>query len=150
MSKVKIVIQQCLSAKLKLPNDGETLSIGRGMVVFVCFLSGSDQDSAVKAAEVACKVKLSESDSSSKRLSIIDFPGDVLIIPQATLGGKLKGKAVQYHSNVDKDIGMNLYRTFCDNVARLVGVEHVRLGIYGARQVLSTETNGPFTHVFEL
>jgi len=27
--------------------------------------------------------------------------------------------------------------------------EKVKSGVYGARQILSMETNGPFTHVFD-
>jgi len=37
---------------------------------------------------------------------------DVLVIPQATLGGKLKGKSVQYHGLVDKTLGEELFTMF--------------------------------------
>jgi hypothetical protein len=33
---VRLLVQQCTAARLRLPSD-ETLEIGRGMVVFVCF-----------------------------------------------------------------------------------------------------------------
>jgi hypothetical protein len=31
---------------------------------------------------------------------------------QASLGGKMKGKAVQYHGNIAKDDGQQLYQEF--------------------------------------
>ncbi len=33
---VRLLVQQCTAARLRLPSD-ETLEIGQGMVVFVCF-----------------------------------------------------------------------------------------------------------------
>lgn len=77
----------------------------------------------------------------------------------ATLGGKMKGRSVQYHSNISKDEGRIFYDKFtalCED-AVLANSEsssdsppkRVRHGTYGNRQVLSVETNGPFTHVFD-
>ena len=91
-------------------------------------------------------------------MSIVDLPGDVLIVPQATLGGRLKGKSMQYHANIDKDKGLQLYERFintCRQVleqgVRTEGCECVvKYGTYGNLQVLQLDTNGPFTHVLEL
>ena len=151
--RVKLVIQQCLLARLVLPSE-ETASIGRGMVVFVCFLKGAEkEETAIRAAEVVAKLKLCEAEADgdgNKRRSVTDVSGDVLIVPQATLGGKLKkGKSIQYHSNVDKTKGQALYDAFCSAMRGLCSGAKVESGVYGARQVLSMETNGPYTHVFE-
>jgi len=55
---------------------------------------------------------------------------------------------------VSKQLGEDLYKYFAEKVkdaVESVGDGHGRVGkgIYGARQILSVETNGPFTHVFE-
>ncbi len=100
--------------------------------------------------------KLSE-DENGKLVSILDVPGSVLIIPQATLGGSLKGKSMQYHSNIDKSIGEQLYSGFVQKCKDMMA-EHpkcseqgteVRCGTYGNRQVLTVDTNGPYTHLIE-
>ena len=73
-------------------------------------------------------------------------------ILQATLGGKLKGNSVQYHNNIKPDEGETLYNLFCDELTRQsegVGGE-VKRGIWGARQVVSMETNGPYSHIFDI
>jgi len=145
--KIKMVVQQCLKASLRLPDDCEA-GIGRGMVVFVCFKQGAREEDAAKAAEVALAAKLCEVVGESKRVSVVDALGEVLVVPQATLGGKLKGKALQYHGNVNKDEGEALYAHFVATLSSRLAV--VRSGSYGARQVLSLETNGPFTHTFAL
>ena len=173
---VKLVIQQCLSARLKLPDQLGELSIGAGMVVFVCFVGDGQEENAIKAAETVSKVKLCEEEETqdqaeveskekrtrSRRTSVLEKPGDILIVPQATLGGKLKagGKnsSIQYHGNVDKETGQRLYKTFCESLEAL-SRHHpktsekgckVRAGIYGEKQVLSVDTDGPYTHIFQI
>uniref|UniRef100_A0A8C2E9S8 Protein O-mannosyl-transferase 2 n=1 Tax=Cyprinus carpio TaxID=7962 RepID=A0A8C2E9S8_CYPCA len=62
-------------------------------------------------------MKLCETDSG-KYTSVLQLPGSVLIVPQATLGGKPKGKGMQYHGNIGKDEGLKLYDSFvshCQN-----------------------------------
>jgi len=41
--------------------------------------------------------------------TIVDVSGDLLIIPQATLGGRLNGHRFQYHHNINKDTGLEFY-----------------------------------------
>ena len=97
-------------------------------------------------------IKLSESDSG-KLVSVVDLPGDVLIIPQATLGGKTKGKVMQYHNNINKDEGLTLYQDFVSKIESLMAGQEkciVQYGTYGKRQVFECVTNGPYTHLLEL
>ncbi|KAH0620556.1 hypothetical protein JD844_021135 [Phrynosoma platyrhinos] len=108
------------------------------------------------AVHTLLNVKLSETEGG-KHVSILDLPGDILIIPQATLGGKLKGRSMQYHSNIEKDTGLDLYTQFVAQCEREVAANAkcfeagvvLRHGTYGNRQVLKVDTNGPFTHMIE-
>jgi len=155
----KMVLQQCVHAKLQT-NAGEDMSppeyveISRGLVIYVCFYKGADEDSILRMAKIATSAKLSKGETR-KLVSVVDLPGDILIVPQATLGGKMKGKSMQYHDNIEKEIGFNLYKKFvdaCSNLLRSSGNETVqtRSGIYGNLQVLNLETNGPYTHVIDV
>jgi len=157
---VRVLIQQVMSAKLQLPpfeqEEKEYLDIGRGMVVYICCLQGVTEEKIRKAAQNVRKVKLSEIEDHSsdartdgKRQSINDSKGDILVVPQATLGGKLKGNSVQYHNNIKPNEGETLYNLFCDELSEGVGGE-VKRGIWGARQVVSMETNGPYSHMFDI
>lgn len=101
-------------------------------------------------------VKLSENENG-EYVSVLDLPGNVLIIPQATLGGKLKGRKMQYHANIEKEKGMELYSQFvtlCEkqlaaNAKCMEAGVLVKHGTYGNRQVLKLDTNGPYTHLVE-
>ena len=163
---VKILIQQVESARLKLPataaddsnEESNVVSIANGMVVFVCFQQGVTEEKVTKAAQVVRKVKLSESPdtgSDSKRKTICQIHGDILVIPQATLGGKLKGSSIQYHNNIKPSEGEAYYKLFCDQLSQCQepegqSVGMVKNGVWGARQVLSMDTNGPYSHVFDV
>ncbi|XP_014797215.1 PREDICTED: probable D-tyrosyl-tRNA(Tyr) deacylase 2 isoform X1 [Calidris pugnax] len=130
--------------------------IQRGLVIYICFFKGADEDLVPKIVNTLLNVKLSENESG-EYVSILDLPGNVLIIPQATLGGKLKGRKMQYHANIDKEKGLDLYSQFvtlCEKelAANAKCVEAgvlVKYGTYGNRQVLKLDTNGPYTHLIE-
>ena len=105
-------------------------------------------------------------------MSVLERRGDVLVVPQATLGAKLKGKgrgnnSLQYHGNVDKADGERLFAAFCAALKSLVeendagevpesqgsqGSQGPRVvgGVYGARQRLTMDTDGPYTHILQL
>ncbi|XP_077968447.1 D-aminoacyl-tRNA deacylase 2-like [Styela clava] len=159
----RIIIQQCISAKLQInanaPNENPAfISIGRGIVVYICFLKDAIEETAIKMAKSVCNIKLSKSlseESNSSLVSVVELPGDILVVPQATLGGKQKGNRMQYHGNINKKDGEKLYRIFVETLRNIQDKNescrnnNVRTesGTYGNLQVLSVETNGPYTHV---
>ncbi|KAK6307453.1 hypothetical protein J4Q44_G00226010 [Coregonus suidteri] len=68
----------------------------------------SKEDIIPKIVNTLLNLKLCEADSG-KYVSVLDLPGIVLIVPKATLGGKAKGKGMQYHPNIGKEEGLQLY-----------------------------------------
>lgn len=159
--QARAILQQCLRARLQIrPAEGDAtaqwVEVQRGLVIYVCFFKGAVQDLLPRMVNTLLNVKLSETENG-KHVSILDLPGNILIIPQATLGGKVKGRNMQYHSNSGKEEGLELYSQFVtlcekelaanDKCAEAgVVVEH---GTYGNRQVLKLDTNGPYTHLIE-
>ncbi|XP_066199111.1 D-aminoacyl-tRNA deacylase 2 [Saccopteryx leptura] len=159
--QARALLQQCLHARLQVrPAEGDSaaqsVEVQRGLVIYVCFFKGADKELPPKMVNTLLNVKLSETENG-KLVSILDLPGSILIIPQASLGGKVKGRSMQYHSNSGKEEGLELYSQFvtlCEKELAAnskcaeagVVVEH---GTYGNRQVLELETNGPYTHLIE-
>ncbi|TRY55368.1 hypothetical protein DNTS_034396 [Danionella cerebrum] len=158
--KARVVLQQCLHAQLQVkPPDGENqaewVEINRGMVIYICFFKGAAEDLIPKMVNTLLNMKLCETEAG-KLTSVLQLPGSVLIVPQATLGGKPKGKGMQYHGNIGKDEGLKLYESFvshcqselsaCTNSDPHTELKH---GTYGNRQVLTLDTNGPYTHLME-
>lgn len=159
----RTVLQQCLQARLQVKpaeelSEAQFVQIDRGMVIYVCFFKGATDDILPKMVSTLLNLRLCESDSG-KLVSLLELPGSLLIVPQATLGGKSKGRGMQYHNNTGKEDGLRLYSSFvslCEKEltaaaasagsAAEVTVKH---GTYGNRQVLKLDTNGPYTHLME-
>ncbi|KAF1374369.1 hypothetical protein PFLUV_G00228350 [Perca fluviatilis] len=154
----RAVLQQCLRARLQVKpaeehSEAQFVQIDRGMVIYVCFFKGATDDILPKMASTLLNLRLCESDSG-KMVSVLELPGSVLIVPQATLGGKAKGRAMQYHDNIRKEDGLRLYAAFvslCEKelTAAASAEVTVKHGTYGNRQVLKLDTNGPYTHLMD-
>ncbi|XP_034418786.1 D-aminoacyl-tRNA deacylase 2 [Cyclopterus lumpus] len=156
----RAVLQQCLQARLQVKppeelSEAQFVQIHRGMVIYVCFFKGASDAMLPKMASTLLNLRLCESDSG-KMVSVSELPGSLLIVPQATLGGKAKGRAVQYHDNIGKEDGLRLYGAFvslCEerlaSAAAAAGEVTVKHGTYGNRQVLKLDTNGPYTHLVD-
>ncbi|XP_072123389.1 D-aminoacyl-tRNA deacylase 2 [Mobula birostris] len=157
----RVVLQQCLSARLLVKpaaNDAaaEYVQIQRGTLIYICFFKGASLELIPRMIKTLLNVKLCE-DNEGNHLSVLDLPANVLIIPQATLGGKVKGRAMQYHDNIRKEDGKELYAHFVALCEKELASNSkcaesgvvVRHGTYGNRQVLQVDTNGPYTHLIE-
>uniref|UniRef100_UPI00398E8925 D-aminoacyl-tRNA deacylase 2 n=1 Tax=Pristiophorus japonicus TaxID=55135 RepID=UPI00398E8925 len=157
----RALLQQCLSARLqvKLAEEGATaeyIQIERGTLIYVCFCKGATLDMIPKIVNTLLNVKLCENNEGNY-VSVLDLPANVLIIPQATLGGKAKGHSMQYHYNIGKEEGKELYahfvtlceKEFASNSKCAEAGVVVKHGTYGNRQVLQMDTNGPYTHLIE-
>ncbi|XP_033497708.2 D-aminoacyl-tRNA deacylase 2 [Epinephelus lanceolatus] len=153
----RVLLQQCLQARLQVKpakenSEAQFVQIDRGMVIYICFFKGATDDILPKMVSTLLNLRLCESDSG-KMVSVLELPGSVLIVPQATLGGKAKGRAMQYHNNISKEDGLRLYGDFislCEKELTAASAEvTVKHGTYGNRQVLKLDTNGPYTHLME-
>ncbi|XP_044023671.1 D-aminoacyl-tRNA deacylase 2-like [Siniperca chuatsi] len=159
----RAVLQQCVQARLQVKPaeehaEARFVQIDRGMVIYICFFKGATDDILPKMVSTLLNLRLCESDSG-KMVSVLELPGSLLIVPQATLGGKAKGRAMQYHNNIAKEDGLRLYGAFVSLCKKEVaaaaasagsGAEvTVKHGTYGNRQVLKLDTNGPYTHLTE-
>ncbi|XP_076605329.1 D-aminoacyl-tRNA deacylase 2 [Chaetodon auriga] len=159
----RTVLQQCLQARLQVKpaeelSEAQFVQIDRGMVIYICFFKGATDDILPKMVSTLLNLRLCES-NSGKLVSVLELPGSLLIVPQATLGGKSKGRAMQYHNNTSKEDGLRLYSSFVSLCEKEVtataasagsGAEvTVKHGTYGNRQVLKLDTNGPYTHLME-
>uniref|UniRef100_A0A8C5KJR3 D-aminoacyl-tRNA deacylase n=1 Tax=Jaculus jaculus TaxID=51337 RepID=A0A8C5KJR3_JACJA len=131
--QARVLLRQSLLSQLQVrPAKGDTaaqrVEVQRRLVIYVSFFKG-----------------LSEIENG-KHTSILDLPGDILI-PQATLGGRVKGKSMQYHPNCGKEEGVELYSQFVHLCEKEVAANSkcAAAGVV----VLKLDTNGPYTHLIE-
>ncbi|GET92403.1 hypothetical protein, conserved [Leishmania tarentolae] len=183
---IRIVLQAMDQGHLLVNNVDKYVRTGRGVMVYIAFLSDKDgapiTDEALRhAVNMLLQTKIFTHLSPEKMVtrpqSLEECPEmDILIVPQASLGGKTKGHSVQFHQLVAKDVGAALYDRFCHFVRVARGVDESRVdingasldedvpkaegwikynsrvisGTFGNRQGLRFESEGPFTHMFDI
>eukprot|EP01063_Lacrimia_lanifica_P032617 TRINITY_DN55_c1_g1_i1.p5 TRINITY_DN55_c1_g1~~TRINITY_DN55_c1_g1_i1.p5 ORF type:complete len:163 (+),score=68.77 TRINITY_DN55_c1_g1_i1:5193-5681(+) len=158
---MRVVMQSVERASLLVDNVDKWVEIGRGLVVYVCFLKEAHEDAVKKAAHdvLHCKIfpHVDEACQRHRPAAALGENWDIMVVPQATLGGKLKGKQAQYHGQCEKAKGEELYQLFCGSLAEGIAA-HDRgdasaptfaAGTYGNRQGLKFESLGPFSHHVE-
>ncbi|EGD77383.1 hypothetical protein PTSG_08478 [Salpingoeca rosetta] len=147
---VTVVLQKTNGVELQVdPDEDEWVKIGKGVIIFVAFLKDTTADQLPAIVKKLLHLKYCE------RASILEQRRDVLLVPQATLGGKIKGKQLQYHGNVSKDEGRDLFMALIAEFQKQLEEAGVgdsitfKHGTYGNIQRMRNMSNdGPFTHTF--
>lgn len=181
---IRVIIQAVDQASILVDNERKYVRTGRGVLIYVAFIN--DQSAVTGEEEVQRAVNtlldtkifphLSPERMNTSPQSLRECPAaDIMIVPQASLAGKIKGHAVQFHRLPDKSEGLRLYNHFCHlvRIARDVNEDEVDTngsplaggvpsegwlknqarvvsGTFGNRQGLRFESEGPFTHTFDL
>ncbi|RNF20764.1 Chain A, Structural Analysis Of A Probable Eukaryotic D-Amino Acid Trna Deacylase [Trypanosoma conorhini] len=177
---IRVLLQSIEKGAILVDNAERYVPVGRGVVIYVAFLGDVD-DAALEQAVAALmsgillRRSLPGGAPMTSTVSLNDCPdADILVVPQASLGGKLKGHRVQFHALVEKSRGLWLYDRFCQLLRAARGIDassvdangvaakeavaspafpqggRVINGTYGNRQGLKIESEGPLTHFLDL
>ena len=184
---VQIVTQRISSSKLLVSeSEDRWIHTGPGLVLYVSFITSSEPEHASPLIDRFAKIikglmtaklatvsgwKTDHSDAESVQNLVnntdLGEPFNLVVIPQATLAGKLKpgDKYLKYHRQVDKDRGLQLYRAFLVELAKFFSSQTIDVttnqceivpnrlvlswGTYGGRQGFEMVSTGPSTHFFQ-
>lgn len=86
---MRAVVQRALSASVTI-NGGETRSIGRGLAVFLGVVKGDAEREANVLAGKLSGLRVFSDEADKMNLSLSDAGGQVLLIPNFTLGTDCK------------------------------------------------------------
>lgn len=153
----RAVVMRCDACSLLVDNKDKWVHIGRGFVIGLCFLKAASMhgDTVRKAVQTFLSLPIGEKDGQGSG-KLAGTPcsiaqagaNEVMIVPQASLAGKMKNKRMQYHNACKKDLGEELYQKFVSILEQ--ELEVVKHGTYGNTQGLKlSSTCGPFTTYFE-
>eukprot|EP01127_Copromyxa_protea_P021588 TRINITY_DN7472_c0_g1_i1.p1 TRINITY_DN7472_c0_g1~~TRINITY_DN7472_c0_g1_i1.p1 ORF type:complete len:126 (+),score=33.43 TRINITY_DN7472_c0_g1_i1:69-446(+) len=105
----KVAVQTINSASLLVNNVDQWVDVGAGIIVYVVFGKEATVDKLPILVETLLAQETQWDDTANKKVSVLESGGDVLIVPQASMIGKLKAKKPQYHTLIDKAKGAELY-----------------------------------------
>ena len=149
-------VMRCDACELLVDNKDKWVSIGPGFVIGMVFLKGASAATVGKAVKTLLSMPIGEKEGQGKG-KLAGTPcqlreaaaREVMIVPQASLAGKMRGKRMQYHSACGKALAEELYAAFV--AAMRAELEVVQAGTYGNMQGLKiSAANGPFSHHVEL
>eukprot|EP01130_Rhizamoeba_saxonica_P015803 TRINITY_DN7149_c0_g1_i1.p1 TRINITY_DN7149_c0_g1~~TRINITY_DN7149_c0_g1_i1.p1 ORF type:complete len:153 (-),score=15.05 TRINITY_DN7149_c0_g1_i1:596-1054(-) len=148
---IKIVAQVIEEAFLLTDNHNEWVRSGKGIIVYVAFLKQANKELFESIIVQISNMRICWDPVQQSKVSVSEAGLDVLIVPQASLGGKLKSSRPQYHSLIDKVTGAELYEDFVDQWRNYIQANggNVYNGTYSNRQGLRITSQGPNTHAFE-
>lgn len=125
-------------------------SIKEGYVLLLGVMQGDTEEQAIKLVEKIVKLRLFDGfDGTINDRSILDINGEILVVSQFTLAGRLeKGNRPDYTQAASPEGAKVLYEYFIDSL-RKSGVSKVESGIFGAMMEVELINKGPVTLFLE-
>ncbi|KAM9356110.1 uncharacterized protein KZ484_014114 isoform 2-T2 [Pholidichthys leucotaenia] len=160
--QARTIIQQCTHAKVKIKPamDGaheQWAEIKEGLVVYVCFFQGAADEVTRQMANTLMTTKFFKKEMGHF-LSVLDFPGSVLFVPQdSLLGEPAANKKVQYKGGCEAWRGAQLFSKLVSASKELMSGSAkcskadvtVKQGVYGQKQEIMLSTMEPLTLLLE-
>jgi len=126
--------------------DGNTATIGQGLVLLVGAAADDDETSVRRLADKIIDLRVFADEAGKMNLSLVDVRGSALIVSQFTLfADTSRGRRPSLLKAGDPARAEQLYETFVQQF-RDRGIE-TRTGSFGAVMRVSIENDGPVTLV---
>jgi len=141
---MRILVQEVLSASVKI--DGQTVgSIGRGLLLFVGFTDGDDEDTMKRMLEKTLSLRIFPDVTGKTNLSLADVKdASVLCISQFTLYADCRhGRRPSFSKALGGEKSEPLYERF--KALLLASVPSAQFGRFGADMKVGLVNDGPFT-----
>ncbi|MFP3952847.1 MAG: D-aminoacyl-tRNA deacylase [Candidatus Acetothermia bacterium] len=145
---MKALIQVVNEARVTA--DGEELgSIGRGLTVFLGVCDGDGREDAEYLADKLVQLRIMQDDQGKMNLSVEDVNGELLVISQFTLCGKISsGRRPSFSHAAAYADAKDLYEYFLDYLAENT-ILTVETGEFGAYMDVELTNDGPVTFMLE-
>lgn len=139
-----MVLQAIDQASLLVDNESQYVTAGRGVLIYVSFVKNAEGAAEIttevmdRAVETVLQTKIFTHFCPERMVTgpqaLVDHPHvDIMIVPQASLGGKPKGRAMQFHQLLPKDKSEEAYDEFCHRIRLARGVDEETVDVNGAR-----------------
>jgi D-aminoacyl-tRNA deacylase len=123
---IRMVLQRVNTAALLVDNISRRVVLkNQGIICHIAMFDGVNETHIPKAVKLITESKLyafgtvGENAARPKPISLVEDPTvSLMIIPQASIAGRVKGKTAQYHSQCSKDIAQDLYNLFISSLRK--------------------------------
>ncbi|MFO8061440.1 MAG: D-aminoacyl-tRNA deacylase [bacterium] len=143
---MRIVVQRVSEASVSI-DDGIYSSIGRGLLLFVCFESGDSDKTISNAVRKISQLRIFEDSTGKMNLNITGIGGEILAVSQFTLSADLaKGNRPSFDTSISKEEAESLYSRFIDAMSQNLKCQS---GVFGKYMEVNLVNDGPVTFYME-
>ena len=143
---MRALIERTIGAKCII--DGKVhSSVDRGLLVYVAFTEGDNQDTLNKMASKISKLRIFEDENHKMNKSLNDINGSILLISSFSLYGDTKGNnRPSFVKSLGFDEAKPLYNEF---IKILSDNQNVETGIFGADMKIESTNDGPVSIIID-
>ena len=144
---MKLLVQKIQEGKVTVAGK-EIGRTGAGLCLFLGIAQGDTEEDANYLADKAVSLRIFEDDAGKFNRSLLESPGEILVVSEFTLYGDCsKGRRPSFSQAAPAQEAEPLYRHF---VQRLKGSGlTVAAGKFQAKMEVSITNNGPVTFILD-
>ena len=146
---MKIVVQRVIDSNVSIIN-GETRSIGEGLVIFVGFCSDDSENDVLWGIKKILNMKILKDKSGFSNLSTLEKKTELLVISQFTLFASIKkGNKPSWHKAAKQEVARILYDNFIKNLQKEYFYKKIKTGFFGKNMKINVNNDGPITIILD-
>jgi len=139
---MKVIVQRSKNSNVIINNQIYN-SINNGLVVFVGFTAGDNEEIITKMVQKIISLRIFDDENNIMNKSIVDIKGSILSISQFTLyADTKKGNRPSYINALNSEEAAKLYDIFNEKLSKLIPTKS---GIFGADMLVNIANDGPVT-----
>ncbi len=145
---MKSLIQVVEEARVEV-DSRVTGSVGSGMLIFLGIGEGDDKNQVVEMADKVLGLRIFPDEEGKMNLSVQDVAGEILVISQFTLYGRIdSGRRPSFSEAGSYEKSKKLYRDFVEEL-KSRHEEKVESGSFGSHMKVNLTNDGPITLLVE-
>lgn len=145
---MKAILQRTTHSLVKIENE-ITGEIEQGIMLLLGIMDGDTKPIADALVSKIAGLRIFSDDNGKMNLSLQDVDGEILVVPNFTLGADCrKGRRPSFAGYAKADVAEPLYEYVVAKFKDL-GIKKVAAGKFGADMELSIINNGPVTIIID-
>ena len=141
---MRLLIQRVTQASVTVDNKIKS-TIKQGLLIFVGIINEDTKDDIEYLVKKAVNLRIFDDEYGVMNKSVIEIPGEVLVVSQFTLHASTKkGNRPSYIRAAKSEISIPLYEEFCSSLSEQLNKE-VQTGEFGADMKVKLINDGPVT-----
>ncbi len=146
---MRVLLQRVSHASVSVEKN-RISSIFKGLLVFVAFCNEDNEEDLIWSIKKIINLRIFDDENQKMNYSLLNQNGEVLIVSQFTLFGKIKkGNRPSWNEAASSEKGEYLYNKFIKKFKLLYNSKKIQTGSFGANMRIELNNNGPVTIFFD-